>query len=78
MDGIKCFDLNNSDLGGEDLRMSIEGRQNIIGGMDANESLMMWAELEKLKRENEELMFFKLKVERENCNFGSNLGMVAR
>jgi len=51
-DGIKCFDLNNSDLIKEDLRMSIAASN--FGNLD-EASMQMFADLEKLKRENEAL-----------------------
>lgn len=43
MDGIKCFDLDNSDLGGEDLIMSLGGKSNVVmEPHNMNESLHLW------------------------------------
>jgi hypothetical protein len=49
MDGIICFDLEHSC---EDLRMSIGP---INEPLNLNESMHLWSELERVKRENEEL-----------------------
>jgi len=61
MDGIKCFDLNHSDLGKEDLRMSITDRSNL----DLNESMHIFSDLEKMKKENQELKNFKSEMEKQ-------------
>lgn len=51
--------------------MSIDARpfENNI-----NESLLMWQELERVKRENEKLLLFKEKVERQASSF--SLGQI--
>jgi hypothetical protein len=57
--------------------MSINGRPN--GAMEhnnMNDSIHLWQELERVKRENEELVLYKDKNEREKCNYGSNLGIL--
>lgn len=71
MDGIKCFDLEHLEGGDDDLRMSIDIENNHQIRTNKNEfiavsdSLQLWQELEKVKRENEELHHYKQIVEKE-------------
>ncbi len=76
MDGIKCFDLEQQSL--HDLRLSLGSSINgeSQSNMMINDSLQMWQECEKLKKENETLRLYRDKTEREQLNFGANLGNI--
>jgi len=55
--------------------MSLGLDSNLNPTNNINESLLLWSELEKVKRENEQLILYKEKMEREKTNFG-NLGKI--
>ena len=64
-DGIKCFDLGRQSIGEEfDLRQSLGTKLNNSfaaakpEALELEEQLLMFSELERLKKENEEMQQF--------------------
>jgi phage-related protein len=81
-DGIQCFDLDANSLsvnGDPDLlRMSLGPGHSQPGGQEINEQLKMWQELERVKRDNEQmgmqLELLRIEKKKDFSDKGKNNG----